>query len=147
MKNKTKAARPANKRNPILSDEAILDLSDITPFSEVEPLGYVVDGEPDGGFWEAAEQVAGAAPLEAAKLKSGQARALFHMRSFYFLGVFRGAEAYRSMLTDEDEIKELPFALCASAAEDFRDDLEHMPPDLFQRLCALLGLSVQWADK
>ncbi len=146
MENTTKAVRPANKQNPILSDEAILDLSDITPFSEGDPVGFMEDGEPVCCFWEAAEQVAGAAAVEAAKLKTGQARALFHMRSFYFLGVLRGAEAYRSMLSDEYDEKEIPFSLNAYMAEEFRDDLEHMPPELFQRLCALLGLSVEWAD-
>ncbi len=147
MSNTTKEGRPANERDPILSDEEIRDLSDFTPFSEGDPIGVMEDGEPVCGFWEAAEQVAGAAALQAAKLTTGQARALFHMRSFYFLGVQRGAEAYRSLLSDEDEVKDMPFALSDYAAEEFREDLEQMPPELFQRLCALLGLSVQWADR
>ncbi len=147
MENTTKETRPADKQNPILSDEAIRDLSDLTPFSEGDPVGFMVDGEPVCGFWEAAEQVAGAAPVEAAKLRTGQARALFHMRSFYLMGVQRGAEAYRSLLTDEDEMKELPFDLDAYAADGFREDLEQMPPEQFRRLCALLGLSVEWEEQ
>jgi len=147
MSNITKEARPANERNHILSDEEIRDLSDFTPFSEGDPIVFMDDGEPVCFFWEAAEQVVGAEAVEAAKLTTGQARALFHMRSFYLLGVQRGAEAYRSMLSDEDEIKDMPFSLDAYAAGEFREELQQMPPDLFQRLCALLGLSVQWADK
>ena len=80
-------------------------------------------------------------------MATGQARALFHMRSFYFLGVIRGAEEYRAMLTDDMEVKNAPFSLDDYFAEEFREALEAMEPEDFQRLCALLGLSVQWAKK
>ena len=119
------------------------NLSVLTPFCGGDPVGFLEDG--DGyGFWLAAAEVAGAAPLQAARLKSGQARALFHMRSFYLLGVLRGAEAYRSMLSGAEEITDMPFSMDSGAAEEFREDLEAMPPELFQQLCALLGLSVRW---
>lgn len=60
-----------------------------------QPVGFEEDGD-CWGFWSAAEEVAAASAVQAAKLTTGQARALFHMRSFYFLGVIRGAEEYRS---------------------------------------------------
>lgn len=132
-----------DKKKCILSDEDIRDLSDLTPFAEGDPVGFLEDGDVCG-FWAAAEEVAVASAVQAAKLETGQARALFHMRSFYLLGVLRGAEAYRSMLTDEEETKDMAFSLDSGAAEEFREDLEAMPPALFQRLAALLGLSVAW---
>ena len=122
-----------NKNKYILSDEDIRDLSDLTPFAEGDPVVFLEDGD-TWGFW-------------AAKLETGQARALFHMRSFYLLGVIRGAEAYRSMLKDEEETQDMAFSLDSGAAEEFREDLEAMPPELFQRLTALLGMSVKWADR
>lgn len=127
----------------ILSNEDIRNLTDTTPFSEGEPVGFLEDG--DGcGFWMAAEEVAVASAVQAAKLTTGQARALFHMRSFYFLGVIRGAEEYRSMLTEDMESENAPFSLDDYASAEFRESLETMAPEDFQRLCALLGLSVPW---
>lgn len=127
----------------ILSNEAIRDISDITPFPEGDSVGFLEGG--DGcGFWLAAEEVAVASAVQAAKLTTGQARALFHMRNFYLLGVLRGAEAYRDMLTDTFELKTIPFSLDDGCAEEFREDLEAMEPEEFRRLCALLGLSVAW---
>lgn len=136
-----------NKNKYILSDEDIRDLSDLTPFAEGDPVCFLEDGDPECGFWAAAEEVAAASAVQAAKLETGQARALFHMRSFYLLGVIRGAEAYRSMLKDEEETLDMVFSLDSGAAEEFREDLEAMPPELFQRLTALLGMSVKWADR
>lgn len=127
----------------ILSDEAIRNLTDTTLFSEEQPVGFEEDGD-CWGFWSAAEEVAEASAVQAAKLMTGQARALFHMRSFYFLGVLRGAEEYRSMLTEDMESENAPFSLDDGCSQEFRESLEAMPPEEFQRLCALLGLSVPW---
>lgn len=127
----------------ILSNEDIRNLMDTTLFSEGDSVGFLEDG--DGcGFWQAAEEVAVASAVQAAKLTTGQARALFHMRSFYFLGVLRGAEEYRSMLTEDMESENAPFSLDDCCSQEFRESLEAMPPEEFQRLCALLGLSVPW---
>lgn len=127
----------------ILSNEAIRNLTDTTLFSEGDSVGFLEDG--DGcGFWLAAEEVAVASAVQAAKLTTGQARALFHMRSFYFLGVIRGAEEYRSMLTEDMESENAPFSLDECCSQEFRESLEAMRPEEFQRLCALLGLSVPW---
>lgn len=127
----------------ILSNEAIRNLTDTTLFSEEQPVGFEEDGD-CWGFWSAAEEVAAASAVQAAKLTTGQARALFHMRSFYFLGVLRGAEEYRNTLTDKYELKTIPFSLDDGCSQEFRESLEAMPPEKFQRLCALLGLSVPW---
>lgn len=128
----------------ILSDEDIRNFTDTTPFSEGDSVGFL-EGVDSCGFWLAAEEVAKASAAQAAKLTTGQARALFHMRSFYFLGVLRGAEEYRSMLTDDMKTENAPFSLDDYASEEFRESLEAMEPEDFQRLCALLGLSVKWA--
>lgn len=134
-----------DEKKYILSDENIRTLTDTTPFSEGDTMGFLEDG--DGcGFWLAAEEVAVASAVQAAKLTTGQARALFHMRSFYLLGVLRGAEEYRHSLTDEFELKPIPFSLDNCCSQEFRESLEAMPPKDFQRLCALLGLSVPWEN-
>ena len=147
LEDMTKKAHLMGGQSPILSDEDILTLSEYTPFSEGETVYFEDDGEPACGFWGAAQEVAAASAAQAAKLKTGQARTLFHMRSFYLLGVLRGAEAYRSMLTDEaEEHREIPFSLDELSAEDFREDLEQIPPEMFKRLCALLGIAVSWTD-
>lgn len=132
-----------DEKKCILSDEAIRNLTDTTPFSESEPVGFEEDGD-CWGFWSAAEEVAAMSAIQSAKLTTGQARALFHMRSFYFLGVIRGAEEYRDMLTDKFELNTIPFSLDDGCSQEFRESLEAMPPEEFQRLCALLGLSVPW---
>lgn len=133
------------KEKCILSDEDIRNLTDTTPFSEGDPVGFLENGDAFG-FCQAAEEVAVASAVHAAKLTAGQARALFHMRSFYFLGVLRGAEEYRHTLTDKFELKTIPFSLDGACAEEFRESLETMAPEDFRRLCALLGLSVEWEE-
>jgi len=144
MADETKKNRLAEKRYPSLSDEDIREASEYTPFTESTPVYDEDDVEPKSSFFGVAEQVAGAAAVEAAKLKSGQARALFHMRSFYLLGVLHGAEAYRAIQTGEYERKKIPFSLDEYCAEEYREELEQLPPEVFQSLCSLLGLSVQW---
>ncbi len=146
MADKTKN-RLVKKRYLSLSDEDIREASEYTPFSEATPVYDKYDIEPKSSFFGVAERVAGAAAVEAAKLKTGQARALFHMRSFYLLGVLHGAEAYRAMQTGEYERKKIPFIMDNSCAAEFREELEQLPPEVFQSLCSLLGLSVQWVDR
>lgn len=136
-----------DEKKYILSNDEIWDLISFTGFEEGDPVCFMEDGEPCGGFWALAEQVVNASAAQAARLEAGQARALFYMRSFYLLGVIRGAEAYRfSMLdTDDEEGQPVVFFTPDDGFEnDFREGLERLPPELFQRLCALLGLSVQW---
>lgn len=109
-----------------LSDELLLSMSECTAYSEGDPfVWYVNEGQPEGGFWRLAETVTKATAADAARLTSGQARALLAMRAFYFLGVLRGSEAYRDMVADDDNavepaFKELPFEV---DSELFVDDL------------------------
>lgn len=131
-----------------LSDDALLEAINDFAFTEIDPLFFLEGGEAVGGFWGAAQEVVAATGVHAAKLMTGQARAMFYMRSFYMLGMLRGAEAYRFAMMDEEEgPAQIPFSLDSFSAEDFREDLERTTPEMFQRLCALLGLTVQWKDR
>lgn len=148
LHNETTAAGAADLQRPayILSDEALLNLSEITSYSEGDAcLWYVEEGTPVGGFWGIAEEVAKATAADAAHLRSGQGRALLAMRAFYFLGVLRGGEANRRLILpeeDDEKLLDLPFTV---DSELFAEDLEAMPPEWMARLQALLGLSVPWA--
>lgn len=144
----TTAAGAADLQRPayVLSDEALLNLSETTLYSEGENwLWFVEDGKPVGGFWSIAEEVARATAADAVQVSTGQGRAILAMRAFYFLGVLRGGEAYRRLILpeeDDEKLLDLPFAV---DSELFAEDLEAMPPEWMARLQALLGLSVPWA--
>lgn len=139
----------AQRDKGILSDAELLELSELTAFTEGEGLCWGVENEePVGGFWSLAEEVAKATATGAVKLRTGQERALFAMRAFYLLGVLRGGEAYRNCVIDADtepEFKDLPFQLDQMAAEDFADDLRETEAEYLARLLSMLGLSVPWA--
>lgn len=150
LQNITSAAAEVPQRpRYIFSNDALLTLSEITTYAEGDPLCWGTEGgEIVGGFWPLAEEVAKATAAAAVMLSSGQARALLVMRSFYLLGVLRGGEAYRSLVLDEEgepEFKNIPFTLDNLAAADFVDELSALSPEYFNRLLALLGLSVPWA--
>ncbi len=142
--NETAGAADLQRPAYFLSDEELLNLSEITPYSEGDGFLWAVDiGKKVGGFWGIAETVAQATAADAAHLRSGQARALLAMRAFYFLGVLRGGEAYRNFIIDSDdpEFKELPFEV---DSEFFIDDLNDLTKEEFDSILALLGLSVPW---
>ena len=144
----TTAAGAADLQRPayVLSDEALLNLSETTLYSEGENwLWFVEDGKPVGGFWSIAEEVARATAADAVQVSTGQGRAILAMRAFYFLGVLRGGEAYRRLVAPEDEGEKLPDLPFTVDSELFAEDLEAMPPEWMARLRALLGLSVPWA--
>ena len=146
LHNETTAAADLQRPAYVLSDEALLSLSEYTPYSEGDNwLWFVEDGKPVGGFWSIAEEVARATAADAVQISSGQGRALLAMRAFYFLGVLRGGEAYRRLVAPEEEdeeLLELPFEV---DSELVAEDLEAMPPEWMARLLALLGLTVPWA--
>lgn len=148
LHNETTAAPAADLQRPayVLSDEALLSLSETTLYGEGDNcLWYVEDGKPVGGFWSIAEEVARATAADAVQISSGQGRAILAMRAFYFLGVLRGGEAYRRLVAPEEEFEkliDLPFTVYS---ELFAEDLEAMPPEWMARLLALLGLTVPWA--
>nr|WP_326215447.1 hypothetical protein [uncultured Oscillibacter sp.] len=149
LHNETTAAPAADLQRPayVLSDEALLSLSEYTPYSEGDAFLWVIDiGKKVGGFWGIAEDVARAIAADAIHLRSGQARALLAMRAFYFLGVLRGGEAYRSLVAgnddDEPEFKDLPFEVFSQL---FVEDMNDLPEEEFNSILALLGLTVPWA--
>ena len=146
LHNETTAAADLQRPAYVLSDEALLSLSEYTPYSEGDAFLWVIDmGKKVGGFWGIAEEVARATAADAVHLRSGQARALLAMRAFYLLGVLRGGEAYRRLVAPEEEdekLLDLPFEV---DSELFAEDLEAMPPEWMARLLALLGLTVPWA--
>lgn len=83
-------------------DMDLAELSEGTPLSE---------GNGVTEFQAEAEAVAAAlkkAGVPAGRVPSGRARSLFLMRAFYFLGVFRGGEAARSAILDEEGEDALP---------------------------------------
>ena len=144
LHNETTAAPAADLQRPayVLSDEALLSLSEYTPYSEGDAFLWVIDiGKKVGGFWGIAEEVARATAADAVHLRSGQA-----MRAFYLLGVLRGGEAYRNLIVDSDgdepEFKDLPFDVYS---ELFVADLKELTPEEFNSILALLGLTVPWA--
>ena len=115
LHNETTAAADLQRPAYVLSDEALLSLSEYTPYSEGDNwLWFVEDGKPVGGFWSIAEEVARATAADAVQISSGQGRALLAMRAFYFLGVLRGGEAYRRLVAPEDEGEKLPDLICLS---------------------------------
>ena len=121
----------------ILSDEDLFDLSESAPLTE-------------GGLLEdllsEAQQVAEAIKKTGVDLSalSPQARALFFMRGFYFLGILRGGEAYRATLLDDipgaDEPPTVPFELSDSCADLCVDDFQQMPADTARALYETVGL-------
>ncbi len=107
LHNDTTAAPAADFQRPayVLSDEALLSLSETTLYGEGDNcLWYVEDWKPVGGFWSIAEEVAQATAADAVQISSGQGRAILAMRAFYFLGVLRGGEAYRRLVSIAEEV-------------------------------------------
>ena len=149
LHNETASAAAEVPQRPeyVLSDEALLSLSEYTPYSEGDAFLWVIDiGKKVGGFWGIAEDVARAIAVDAVHLRSGQARALLAMRAFYLLGVLRGGEAYRFLVAGSDDekpdFKDLPFEVYSDI---FVDDLNELTPEEFNSMLALLGLTVPWA--
>lgn len=121
----------------IFSDEDLLYLSESCPLSEG---GTLED------FLSEAQEVAGAIEKTGVDLSGlwPQARALFLMRGFYFLGILRGGETYRATLLDDipgaDERPTVPFELSASCADLCVKDFEGEPTETVRAIYQALGL-------
>lgn len=140
----------------IMSNEEILDRA----YSSISPdaLCWGEDnGKIVGGLWDIAEEVGTAMKNGDAENWIGEqlgqigqrGQILYALRAFYQLGFQRGLEAYRDHLLnngDEPAFAELPFELDAWAVEDFVDDLSEEPPDLLDKLLALVGVSARATD-
>ena len=142
------APPPRGEFSRILTNDDLIALSEDTMLSEADGVSWAIDdGTPDGGFWSLAEDVAKATKTAAADLCSWQAHVVFAMRAFYLLGVLRGGEAYRNLVTpfDEPEFREIPFTLDKNFSEDCVEDLNSISVEDLNGLLTMLGLSVPLA--
>ena len=140
----------------VLSNEELLALADEALYPDSLCWGEE-DGKIVGGLWGLAEEVGAAMRAEDAEIWTGEQRGqmgpqgqiIFALRAFYLLGVLRGGEAYRDNLLNnngEPVFAELPFELEALSAVDFMEDLNEAPPELLDKLLALVGVSELVAD-
>jgi len=113
---------------------------DLAELSAETPLS-----EGDGVIEFREEAVALAAALKKTgvnlrKVQDVRRRALFLMRGFYFLGVFRGGEAVRSTLLEDYEAENGALNLSNNCARLFMDDLKALDSITLESICQLLGL-------
>lgn len=120
----------------ILSDEELRFLSEYTPYAEGGLLSE---------FEEEGKQVVQAIAQANTQVADKRARRLLLLRGFYFLGVLRGAEAYRTAVLEavKPELsahEPLPFELDEGCAQLFADDLNQLPQGELDSLCSALGM-------
>lgn len=111
----------------------LADLSEGTPLSEE---GGIVE------FMAEARELGKAlrgAGVDLAKTKNERVSALFLMRGFYLLGVFRGGESARAVLLDEKAEKGR-FVLSRSCALLFLQELSGLSSFLLEARCKEIGL-------
>ena len=120
----------------ILSDEDLYFLSEYTPYAEG---GLLSEFEKEG------KRVIQAIAQANTQVTDKRARRLLLLRGFYFLGVLRGAEAYRTVVL-EAEKPEFPapeplhFELDEGCAQLFANDLNQLPRGELYRLCSVLEM-------
>ena len=119
-----------------LSDEELRFLSEYTPYAEGGLLSE---------FEEEGKRVMEALAQVNAEVTDKRAQQLFLLRGFYFLGVLRGAEAYRNTILDtvnpdRQDAEPLAFELDEGCAQLFADDLNKLPRGELERLCSALGV-------
>lgn len=138
--NKKERIFDMDKKQYILPDSEILELSEYAPMTEGGTLEELL---------EETEQVAVAIKRTGEDLSGldEKAKALFYMRAFYFLGVLRGGEAYRVSLLLGDDINteeppQITFELSGNCAELFVDDLrvQSKPSKTLKTVYKALGL-------
>lgn len=125
-----------NYKQMILSDEELRFLSEDTPY-------------PEGGilseFTEEGRIVVNAVTAAKPEWLDERVWQLLLLRGFYFLGVLRGAEAYRMSVLEKDDPdcpvpEPLPFTLEEGCVQLFADDLNGLPStELEQLYTSLLG--------
>lgn len=111
----------------------LADLSEGVPLSEE---GGIVDFMTEARELAAAVKEAG---IELGKAKDKRVRTLFLMRGFYLLGVFRGGEAARAVLLNEDTEKGR-FGLSHACALLFLQELTGLSSFLLEARCKEIGL-------
>lgn len=122
----------------ILSDEDLLELSELAPLQE--------GGNLDDFLGEAKEvmRAIDEAEVDDGVLTDDRAWAVYLMRGFYFLGVLRGGEAYRaSLLIDEN--KDFPdsvrFMLSSGCTSTSVWELSGEPTDTLKAIYKVLDLA------
>lgn len=125
-----------NLETILLENEELKFLSEYTPYAEGGILSE---------FEEEGKRVAKALAQVNTQVADKRAKRLLLLRGFYFLGVLRGAEAYRTVVLDEvkpeyPDADPLPFELDEVCAQLFADGLNQLSRGELDRLCAALGV-------
>ena len=125
-----------NLETILLENEELKFLSEYTPYAEGGILSE---------FEEEGKRVAKALAHANAQVADKRAKRLLLLRGFYFLGVLRGAEAYRTVVLDEvkpeyPDADPLPFELDEVCTQLFADGLNQLSRGDLYRLCAALGV-------
>lgn len=125
-----------NLETILLKNEELKFLSEYTPYAEGGILSE---------FEEEGKRVAKALAQVNTQVADKRAKRLLLLRGFYFLGVLRGAEAYRTVVLDEvkpeyPDADPLPFELDEVCAQLFADGLNQLSRGDLYRLCAALGV-------
>ena len=125
-----------NLETILLENEELKFLSEYTPYAEGGILSE---------FEEEGKRVAKALAQVNTQVADKRAKRLLLLRGFYFLGVLRGAEAYRTVVLDEvqpehPDADPLPFELDEECAQLFADGLNQLSRGELYRLCAALGV-------
>ena len=125
-----------NLETILLENEELKFLSEYTPYAEGGILSE---------FEEEGKRVAKALAQVNTQVADKRAKRLLLLRGFYFLGVLRGAEAYRTVVLDEvkpeyPDADPLPFELDEVCTQLFADGLNQLSRGDLYRLCAALGV-------
>lgn len=125
-----------NLETILLENEELKFLNEYTPYAEG---GILYEFEEEG------KRVAKALAQVNTQVADKRAKRLLLLRGFYFLGVLRGAEAYRTVVLDEvqpehPDADPLPFELDEVCAQLFADGLNQLSRGDLYRLCAALGV-------
>lgn len=125
-----------NLETILLENEELKFLSEYTPYAEGGILSE---------FEEEGKRVAKALAQVNTQVADKRAKRLLLLRGFYFLGVLRGAEAYRTVVLDEvkpeyPDADPLPFELDEVCTQLFADGLNRLSRGELDKLCAALGV-------
>lgn len=113
-----------------------MDLGDLLEAAPLSEEGGVVEFQAEARELTAAVEDMG---IHLSKTKDQRARALFLMRGFYLLGVFRGGEAARAVLLDE-EAEKGRFVLSRACALLFLKELSGLSSFQLEANCKTIGL-------
>lgn len=113
-----------------------MDLADLAEGAPLTEEGGFVDFMAEARALEAAIRGAG---IDLTKSKDPRGRAVFLMRGFYLLGVFRGGEAARAVLLDEHPEWER-FGLSRGCALLFLQELSGLSSFQLEANCKAIGL-------